>query len=180
MPLLQARAITKRFGGLTAVKDVDFSLDGGIAAIIGPNGAGKTTFFNVLTGLYVPDGGEVLLGDTSLVGLRPDQITTLGVCRTFQNIRLFKAMTAVENVLVGMHARVRLGVWDVLIRGGRFKSAEGERGATRARSSSAWDSVASSTWKRATSRMATSAASSSRARSPPRRACSCSMSRPRA
>jgi branched-chain amino acid transport system ATP-binding protein len=126
MALLHARAITKRFGGLTAVKDVDFTLDGGIAAIIGPNGAGKTTFFNVLTGLYVPDGGEVRLGDTSLLGLRPDQITALGVCRTFQNIRLFKAMTAVENVLVGMHAHVRLGVWDVLIRGGRFKAAEGE------------------------------------------------------
>ena len=124
--LFEARSITKRFGGLTAVKDVDFSLESGIAAIIGPNGAGKTTLFNVFTGLYVPDAGEVRLADRSLVGLRSDQITALGVCRTFQNIRLFKAMTAVENVLVGMHARVRLGLWDVLARGPRFRGAESE------------------------------------------------------
>ena len=124
--LFEARGITKRFGGLTAVKDVEFSLESGIAAIIGPNGAGKTTLFNVFTGLYVPDAGEVRLADRSLVGLRADQITALGVCRTFQNIRLFKAMTAVENVLVGMHARVRLGLWDVLARGPRFRGAEGE------------------------------------------------------
>ena len=124
--LFEARNITKRFGGLTAVKDVDFSLESGIAAIIGPNGAGKTTLFNVFTGLYVPDAGDVRLADRSLVGLRSDQITALGVCRTFQNIRLFKAMTAVENVLVGMHARVRLGLWDVLARGPRFRGAERE------------------------------------------------------
>ena len=124
--LFEARGVTKRFGGLTAVKDVDFHLDSGIAAIIGPNGAGKTTLFNVFTGLYAPDAGEVRLGDRSLVGLRPDEITSLGVCRTFQNIRLFKAMTAIENVLVGMHARVRLGLVDVLVRGPRFRRVEGE------------------------------------------------------
>jgi branched-chain amino acid transport system ATP-binding protein len=121
-----ARAITKRFGGLTAVKDVDFTLEGGIAAIIGPNGAGKTTLFNVFTGLYTPDAGEVKLDEHSLIGLRPDEITALGVCRTFQNIRLFKAMTAIENVLVGMHARVPLGLWDVLARGPRFRTVEGD------------------------------------------------------
>jgi branched-chain amino acid transport system ATP-binding protein len=124
--ILEARGITKRFGGLTAVKDVDFVLETGIAAIIGPNGAGKTTLFNVFTGLYAPDAGDVRLRETSLIGLRPDQITALGVCRTFQNIRLFKAMTAVENVLVGMHARIRLHLWDVLTRGPRFRGAEGE------------------------------------------------------
>ena len=124
--LFEARGITKRFGGLTAVKDVDFGLASGIAAIIGPNGAGKTTLFNVFTGLYAPDAGDVRLGEKSLVGLRPDAITTLGICRTFQNIRLFKAMTAVENVLVGMHARVRLNLWDVLVRGPRFRSTEGQ------------------------------------------------------
>ncbi|MBM4441523.1 MAG: ABC transporter ATP-binding protein [Candidatus Rokubacteria bacterium] len=124
--LLEARAITKRFGGLLAIKDVDFTLTGGIAAIIGPNGAGKTTLFNVFTGLYTPDGGEVRFQGRPLAGLRPDQITERGVCRTFQNIRLFKAMTAIENVLVGMHSRVRLRFWDVLIRGPRFKTVEGE------------------------------------------------------
>jgi branched-chain amino acid transport system ATP-binding protein len=124
--LFTAKGVTKRFGGLTAVKDVDFALDGGIAAIIGPNGAGKTTLFNVFTGLYAPDVGEVRLEEHSLVGLRPDQITALGVCRTFQNIRIFKAMTAIENVLVGMHARVRLGLWDVLARGPRFRTVEDE------------------------------------------------------
>ena len=126
MPDLEARGITKRFGGLLALKDVDFAVDAGIAAIIGPNGAGKTTLFNVFTGLYAPDEGDVRLADRRLVGLRPDQITALGVCRTFQDIRLFKAMTAVENVLVGMHARVHLGLWDVLARGGRFRRVEGE------------------------------------------------------
>jgi branched-chain amino acid transport system ATP-binding protein len=124
--LFTARGITKRFGGLTAVKDVDFQLTGGIAAIIGPNGAGKTTLFNVFTGLYAPDAGEVRLDEHSLIGLRPDEITALGVCRTFQNIRLFKAMTAIENVLVGMHAQVRLGLWDVLARGPRFRAGEAE------------------------------------------------------
>jgi branched-chain amino acid transport system ATP-binding protein len=124
--LFEARGITKRFGGLTAVKDVDFGLTSGIAAIIGPNGAGKTTLFNVFTGLYAPDEGDVRLEEHSLVGRRPDEITALGVCRTFQNIRLFKAMTAIENVLVGMHARVRLRLWDVLARGRRFRDAERE------------------------------------------------------
>jgi branched-chain amino acid transport system ATP-binding protein len=121
-----ATGITKRFGGLLALKDVDFSHERGVAAIIGPNGAGKTTLFNCFTGLYRPDAGEVRFEGHSLVGLRPDQITALGVCRTFQNIRLFKAMTAIENVLVGMHARIHLGLWDALARGGRFRAAEDE------------------------------------------------------
>ena len=113
--LFAARGITKRFGGLTALQNVTFGVDAGIASIIGPNGAGKTTLFNVFTGLYVPDEGEVAFKGQPLVGLRPDEITALGVCRTFQNIRLFANMTAAENVLVGMHARVRLGVRDVLV-----------------------------------------------------------------
>jgi branched-chain amino acid transport system ATP-binding protein len=124
--LFSATGITKQFGGLTALRDVDFTLDGGIAAIIGPNGAGKTTLFNCFTGLYTPEAGDVRLEQHSLLGKRPDEITALGVCRTFQNIRLFKAMTAIENVLVGMHARVRLGLWDVLARGPRFRTVEGE------------------------------------------------------
>ena len=122
--LFEARGITKRFGGLTALQDVSFGVDAGIASIIGPNGAGKTTLFNVFTGLYQPDQGEVTFKGRSLVGLRPDEITALGVCRTFQNIRLFANMTAAENVLVGMHSRVRLGVLDVLGRTMRFRGVE--------------------------------------------------------
>jgi branched-chain amino acid transport system ATP-binding protein len=128
MALFEARGITKRFGGLTAVANVDFSLESGIASIIGPNGAGKTTLFNVFTGLYAPDHGTVTFRGTPLSGLRPDQITTLGICRTFQNIRLFANMTAIENVLVGMHARIRLGLWDVLSRRPKFRHVEGELG----------------------------------------------------
>ena len=124
MALFEARDVTKRFGGLTAVNHVDFALERGIASIIGPNGAGKTTLFNIFTGLYAADAGTVTFRGTPLGGLRPDQITALGVCRTFQNIRLFANMTAIENVLVGMHARIRLGLWDVLSRRPRFHQVE--------------------------------------------------------
>jgi branched-chain amino acid transport system ATP-binding protein len=123
--LFEASAVTKRFGGLTALHRVTFALDSGIASIIGPNGAGKTTLFNVFTGLYQPDEGTVTFRERPLVGLRPDEITALGICRTFQNIRLFGNMTAAENVLIGMHARIRLGVRDVLTRGSRFHAVEG-------------------------------------------------------
>lgn len=125
--LLEARQITKRFGGLVAVNQVDFDLEEGrIASIIGPNGAGKTTLFNVLTGLYRPEAGEVRFKGKPLVGLRPDQITALGICRTFQNIRLFASMTVVENVLVGMHSRVPLSMVEVLARTPRFRTEEGQ------------------------------------------------------
>jgi len=122
--LFEAADVMKTFGGLTALQRISFALDGGIASIIGPNGAGKTTLFNVFTGLYQPDSGTVSFRGQPLIGLRPDQITALGVCRTFQNIRLFANMTAAENVLVGMHARIRLGLRDVLTRGGRFRETE--------------------------------------------------------
>ena len=122
--LFEARGVTKRFGGLTALSSVDFALESGIASIIGPNGAGKTTLFNVFTGLYACDEGSVTFRQQSLVGLRPDEITALGVCRTFQNIRLFANMTAIENVLVGMHARVTLGLWSVLAHTAGFHHTE--------------------------------------------------------
>ena len=123
--ILEARGVTKRFGGLTALDNVDYALEEGqIASIIGPNGAGKTTFFNVFTGIYVPEEGAVIFRGTPVLGKRPDQITALGICRTFQNIRLFSNMTAVENVLVGMHSRVQLGLWDVLGRGPRWAREE--------------------------------------------------------
>ena len=114
MSVFEARSVSKRFGGLTALNAVDFAVETGIVSIIGPNGAGKTTLFNIFTGLYTADEGTVIFRGQPLDGLRPDQITALGVCRTFQNIRLFGNMTAVENVLVGMHARISLGLWDVL------------------------------------------------------------------
>jgi branched-chain amino acid transport system ATP-binding protein len=123
--LLETRQITKRFGGLTALSQVDFQLEEGqIASIIGPNGAGKTTFFNILTGIYAPDEGEVSFKGQPVLGLRPDHITALGVCRTFQNIRLFANMTAVENILVGMHSRVTLSMAAVLARTSRFREEE--------------------------------------------------------
>jgi branched-chain amino acid transport system ATP-binding protein len=123
--ILEVRQITKRFGGLVAVNQVDLDLEEGrIASIIGPNGAGKTTLFNVLTGIYRPEAGEVHFKGKPLVGLRPDQITALGVCRTFQNIRLFSSMTVVENVLVGMHSRIPLSLAEVLARTPRFHKEE--------------------------------------------------------
>ena len=130
--LFEARAVTKRFGGLTARQPVDFALDAGIASIIGPNGAGKTTLFNVFTGIYAPEEGAVTFRGHPLLGLRPDQITALGICRTFQNIRLFANMTAIENVLVGMHARIPLRLWDVLSRSPRFAPSGARRLAARA------------------------------------------------
>jgi branched-chain amino acid transport system ATP-binding protein len=122
--LFEAVGITKRFGGLTAVHAVDYQLDRGIASIIGPNGAGKTTLFNIFTGVYTADEGRITFRGHSLVGLRPDEITALGVCRTFQNIRLFANMTTIENVLVGMHTRVRTGLWAALARPPRYREAE--------------------------------------------------------
>ena len=125
MALLEATSITKRFGGLVAVDSVDFILEtGAIASIIGPNGAGKTTFFNVLTGIYAPEHGKVLFDGTATIGHRPDQITALGLARTFQNIRLFGNMTVVENVLVGMHTRLHQSGQDALFRSRRFHEEE--------------------------------------------------------
>ncbi len=108
MALLQAKGLTKRFGGLTAVNDVDLALEPGqIASLIGPNGAGKTTFFNMVTGLYVPSEGSLTFDGHTLGRFKPNRVTSLGIARTFQNIRLFKNMTARENVLVGMNCRLR-------------------------------------------------------------------------
>ncbi|MCC7106213.1 MAG: ATP-binding cassette domain-containing protein, partial [Chloroflexi bacterium] len=102
--LLEATAVTKRFGGLVAVSNVDFTIEeGSIASIIGPNGAGKTTFFNMIAGLYRVSSGSIRFRGADVTRLQPHQITTLGIARTFQNIRLFGAMSAMDNVLVGMH-----------------------------------------------------------------------------
>jgi branched-chain amino acid transport system ATP-binding protein len=117
MALLQVKNAIKRFGGLTAVNDVSYEIeDKSISAIIGPNGAGKTTFFNLITGIYVPDEGTVTLGGRNLKGLRPDQINRAGISRTFQNIRLFGSMTVIENILVGMHPRLNISLFSTLLR----------------------------------------------------------------
>ena len=117
MPLLEARQLTMRFGGLTAVKQVDFAIEKGmIASLIGPNGAGKTTFFNMLTGIYIPTSGQLRLENRGITGAPPDKLTSLGIARTFQNIRLFNNMSVLENVLVGMHSRLKTGLIGTLFR----------------------------------------------------------------
>jgi branched-chain amino acid transport system ATP-binding protein len=109
--ILEAKSIRKEFGGLVAVADLDFAIPtGSIVSLIGPNGAGKTTFFNMLTGVYTPTAGMIVFDGTDVTGKPPHAITKLGIGRTFQNIRLFPQMTALENVLVGMHARLRGGI----------------------------------------------------------------------
>ncbi len=109
--LLVATGCTKRFGGLVAVSDIDFTIPrGGIVSLIGPNGAGKTTFFNMITGLYVPTEGSIMFDGTELTGRKPHEVVRLGIARTFQNIRLFGNMTAEDNVLVGLHHRLK-GRW---------------------------------------------------------------------
>lgn len=108
MKFFDAQAVTMTFGGLTAVNKVDFTIDKGmIASLIGPNGAGKTTFFNTITRVYSPTSGEMSFDGHNLSGLKPFNITALGVARTFQNIRLFANMTAIENILVGEHCRLK-------------------------------------------------------------------------
>ncbi|KOY58547.1 branched-chain amino acid ABC transporter ATP-binding protein [Streptomyces sp. XY332] len=122
--VLDASGVTMRFGGLTAVKAVDLKVNAGeIVGLIGPNGAGKTTFFNCLTGLYVPTEGTVSYKGTVLPP-KPHLVTSAGIARTFQNIRLFHNMTVLENVLVGRHTRTKEGLWSALLRGPGFKKAE--------------------------------------------------------
>jgi branched-chain amino acid transport system ATP-binding protein len=109
--ILEAVQVRKEFGGLIAVNDVDFVIPrGSIVSLIGPNGAGKTTFFNTITGVYKPTAGTVYFEGQAIAGLPPHKVTALGMARTFQNIRLFHNMTALENVLVAMHSRIRGGV----------------------------------------------------------------------
>jgi branched-chain amino acid transport system ATP-binding protein len=115
--LLQASGISKRFGGVQALHEVSFGIGGGeIFGLIGPNGAGKTTLFNVLTGIYAPDGGRFRFGARDITGLTPDRIAQAGVARTFQNIRLFANLSALENVMIGRHARTRTGVVGAVLR----------------------------------------------------------------
>jgi branched-chain amino acid transport system ATP-binding protein len=111
MAILVSKKVTKRFGGLEAVSKVDLEIkEHSIYSIIGPNGAGKTTFFNCVTGFYTPEEGEILFNGRNITGLSTDRVTRLGISRTYQNIRLFKNMTTVENILVGMHPHLKSGL----------------------------------------------------------------------
>jgi branched-chain amino acid transport system ATP-binding protein len=115
--LLVATDVSKRFGGLLAVSEVDFVIPrGSITSLIGPNGAGKTTFFNMITGLYVPTAGSIVFDGVELTGRKPHEVVRLGIGRTFQNIRLFGNMTAEENVLVGLHHRLKGRWWQAILR----------------------------------------------------------------
>jgi ABC-type branched-subunit amino acid transport system ATPase component len=115
--VLETRDITKRFGGLTAVSSFSFEVKkGDISSLIGPNGAGKTTVFNVITGIYRPEAGQVIFNGHNIEGLKPHQIVTTGIARTFQNIRLFPNMTCLENIMAGQHCRARSGVWSSIFR----------------------------------------------------------------
>ncbi len=123
--LLVAEKVRKEFGGLVATDDIDFTIPhGSIVALIGPNGAGKTTFFNQITGVYVPTSGSIVFDGTEVVGKPPHAIVELGVGRTFQSIRLFAQMTALENVLVGMHCRLRGGIIGSVLKTPRVRREE--------------------------------------------------------
>jgi branched-chain amino acid transport system ATP-binding protein len=129
--LLEADGIVKRFGGLEALSAVSLTIrHGEIYGLIGPNGAGKTTFFNVLTGFYLPDGGEIRFNGAPLDVTAPHDVAAAGIARTFQNIRLFANMTALENVMVGRHVRTRAGVIGAVL---RTRSARDEEAAIHAR-----------------------------------------------
>jgi branched-chain amino acid transport system ATP-binding protein len=130
MSLLECRGIGKRFGGVQALSGVTFSIEGGeIFGLIGPNGAGKTTLFNVLTGIYVPDEGGFAFVGRPLEGLKAHQVAAAGIARTFQNIRLFANLSALENVMIGRHAKTRAGVWGAILRNRR--TLEEEQGIVR-------------------------------------------------
>jgi branched-chain amino acid transport system ATP-binding protein len=161
-PVLEARGVAMKFGGLTALSGFDLALRAGeLVGLIGPNGAGKTTAFNALTGVYAPSLGEVRVGGERVNGMRPHQICALGVARTFQNVRLFKELSAFDNVRIACHAGSRSGftsAWLLTPRHDAEEARIGQRASGTARAS----------W-RATCPTASSGASRSPARSPPAR-----------
>jgi len=124
--LLQARNVSKHFGGLDALDKVSFSIERGeIYGLIGPNGAGKTTLFNCLSGLYLPEEGEFDFAGMPLAGLKPNEVAERGIARTFQNIRLFANLSALENVMIGRHVRTSAGVIGAIVRNARTRAEEG-------------------------------------------------------
>jgi branched-chain amino acid transport system ATP-binding protein len=125
--ILSTVGVTKRFGGLVAVSSFDVEVEeNSISAVIGPNGAGKTTFFNCITGFYVPEEGKILFGEREIQGLSTDQITRSGISRTYQNIRLFANMTAIENILVGQHPRLKTSWISAIFRTRRQQEEEAQ------------------------------------------------------
>ena len=127
MAILEAQKVSKRFGGLLALSQIELEVkEHAIQSIIGPNGAGKTTFFNCVTGIYTPEEGDILLDGKSIVGYSTDAVTHLGIARTYQNIRLFKNMTAVENILVGQHSHLKSGIVRSILRTRGTKKEEAE------------------------------------------------------
>jgi len=123
--LLELNGVSKRFGGVQAVSGVDFYADlGEIVGVIGPNGAGKTTLFNIVTGFYSPDEGTMTFDGNNISGLKPNALTRLGMARTFQSVRLFNAMTVLENAMVGQHTRTKAGLVGALTRGGATLTEE--------------------------------------------------------
>lgn len=125
MNLLEVRGLTKRFGGLTALESVDLAVQAGsIVSLIGPNGAGKTTLFDCVTGLSAPSCGDIYVKGKALSGLSAHRVARLGVCRTFQGIRLFAGMSVAENVMVGAYCRGKTGLWDALLQSVRMREEE--------------------------------------------------------
>jgi branched-chain amino acid transport system ATP-binding protein len=125
MHLLEVREVSKHFGGIRAIEDISFSLKSGtILSIIGPNGAGKTTLFNCLTGFMTLNKGRIVFSDTDISRMSADRITRLGISRTFQNIRLFRDMTVIENVMVAQHAHIRSGLHTIIARTRSFREEE--------------------------------------------------------
>ena len=125
VPILELKGLTKRFGGLTAVNDVSFRVEeGGISGLIGPNGAGKTTIFNLITGVYKVSAGDIFFKGNSIANKEPYRIADLGVTRTFQNIRLFKNLTVLDNVLTASHMRAKYGLAEAFFRLPRFRKEE--------------------------------------------------------
>jgi branched-chain amino acid transport system ATP-binding protein len=123
--LLRARGISKRFGGVQALSDVGFTINHGeIYGLIGPNGAGKTSLFNVLSGIYPPDGGDFTFDGLPLTAQKPHEVAARGIARTFQNIRLFANLSALENVMIGRHVRTSAGVWGAIVRNAKTRAEE--------------------------------------------------------
>jgi branched-chain amino acid transport system ATP-binding protein len=126
MALLEIEGLSRRFGGLTAVEDFDLSLrEGQLLGLIGPNGAGKTTIFNLVCGFYAPSGGEIRFAGTSTAGMRPHMVTSLGMARTFQNIRMWNTLTVLQNLCISQHSHLGYGFFDSLLWSSKYRTMEG-------------------------------------------------------